>query len=98
MLERQGRIELSGVYCIFGMDAHKLVEGVALAFYVTELQLVQLEQLGWRNVVSDTSVVNMFPENPTADDLLDLYAMARARRSNVLTNFLKKKSAAYAKQ
>lgn len=59
---------------------------------LAHVELILPPPLSWQECKEDRKIIKSFPRHPTADDLLDLFSIAKERRSNLLIEFLRQKS------
>jgi hypothetical protein len=59
---------------------------------LAHVELILPPPLSWQQSKEDRRLIKSFPLHPTADDLLDLFSIAKERRSNLLLGFLRQKS------
>jgi len=59
---------------------------------LAHVELILPPPLAWRQCKEDCKLIKSFPRHPTADDLLDLFSIAKERRSNLLMEFLRQES------
>ena len=59
---------------------------------LAHVELILPPPLPWQRCKEDRKLIKLFPRHPTADDLLDLFSIAKERRSNLLLEFLRRKS------
>lgn len=59
---------------------------------LAHVELISPPPLSWQQCKEDGKLIRSFPLHPTADDLLDLFSIAKERRSNLLLGFLRQKS------
>jgi hypothetical protein len=57
-----------------------------------ELKSSSVTKPDWRALANDQAIVKAFPLKPSADDLLDLYELAKKRHSNLLLNLAKERA------
>ena len=59
---------------------------------LAHVELILPPPLPWQQCKEDCKLIKSFPRHPTADDLLDLFSIAKERHSNLLIEFLRQKS------